>query len=245
LADTDKEREERDERLRKYREDHEKAKRREEEALKTCAYCGAPATATIRHGTPGLTSYKLGACDLHKAVHERKSKYMPCVINAEWESMSPEEQAKALRETYWSDNITNTEWPVLLKEPGTKAPTKSKLKKKAVGWLMAFGRIVAVNDALAVAILHQADKLYREQLRAEPPIPYGILAELIEMGWMADSLNEWLRPLCNLRSYNPRQLALLIDQIASSDDEDWEQWQLRGDGKEEQLQEDGNQDEAA
>jgi len=233
LADTDKEREERDERLRKY---HEEEKRRQEEALKTCAYCGAPATATIRHGGPGW-SRKLGACDLHKAAHERKSEYMPCVINADWESMSLEEQAKALRETYWSANITNTEWPVVLKKPDTKAPTKSKLKKKAVGWLMAFGRIVAINDALAVAILHQADKLYREQLRAEPPVPYGILAELIEAGWTGDALEKWLRPLCNLQSYNAAQLALLIDQITSSDDENWEQWQL--------LQEDGNQEEAA
>ena len=103
-----------------------------------------------------------------------------------------------------------------------KAYVKSRLKKKAAGWLMALGRIIAINPELAAAILRDADKMYREQVHEEPPIPWAVLADLIETGWQADGIEPWLRPLCNLRRYTPWRLEWLADTLVSDPNEHWE-----------------------
>ncbi len=79
---------------------------------------------------------------------QRKNLYLPCIISERLEDMSDEEHARALREAYWAELITNAEWPVVLSHDGVKAYVKSRLKKKAVGWLVALSRIVWLNPKL-------------------------------------------------------------------------------------------------
>ena len=179
-----------------------------------CAYCGESATGTVRIGRYGTS---VPACALDKAAAERKNLYMPCVISADVDAMTPEEHARVLRETYWADNITNAEWPAVLRHDGVKAYAKSRLKKKAVGWVMALSRIVRLHPALGAQVLREADALYRRQIREEPPIPWATLADLIERGWGADGIDGWLQPLGNLASYGPESLHAMVEHFAESE----------------------------
>jgi len=115
---------------------------------------------------------------------------MPCVINADFDGMTPEQQARVLRETKWADNIANAEWPVVLREDGASKHAKARLKKKAVGWLMALSRIIVLNPALAVQVLREADAQYREQLREPPLLSWAVLADLIEFGSVQSATKE-------------------------------------------------------
>jgi hypothetical protein len=99
----------------------------------------------------------------------RKNFYMPCVIAADVAGMSDEERAKVLKATYWADNITNAEWPVVLRHEGVKAYVRSKFKRKVVGWLMALGRIAKLNPAFFEECAIAARALYEEQVRQEYP----------------------------------------------------------------------------
>jgi len=144
---------------------------------------------------------------------------MPCVINADFDSMTPQEQARVFRETYWADNITNAEWPVVLKHDDVRPVNKSRLKKKAAGWLVAFSRIIWLNTDFGAAVMRRADEVYREQVKEAPPIPWALLADLAEAGWMQDGLDAWLRPLLRLKSFNPPVIEGLVDHLVELDND--------------------------
>jgi hypothetical protein len=144
-------------------------------SAETCAWCGEPATARAPY-----KDVRLPACELCAAMRSRKNAWMPCVINDAFDSMTPQQQARVYRATKWADNITNAEWPVVLGHEGVKAVYRSRLKTKAVGWLMAFSRIVALNPEFAVTVLRRADELYREQISEEPVVRWAVLADRLE-----------------------------------------------------------------
>jgi hypothetical protein len=189
-----------------------------------CIYCDErPATHTTRRYWR-RSAYPIAVCELCKAALERKHSYMPCVIGERYEAMTLAEQAQVLRETYWADNITKAEWPVVLRHDGVKAYVRSKLKKKAVGWVVALSRMVWLNPEFGAQVLRDADALYRKQIEEDPPIPWVLLADLIEAGWFNRGLEGWLQPLRNLREYSPDQLASLAEYMAASEQEKHRFW---------------------
>ena len=100
----------------------------------------------------------------------RKNFYMPCIINDRFDSLPPEEQVRLLKATYWADNMTESEWPVVLRKPDCSPSARSRLKRKATGWLVALQRIARLHPEFFEAIAAQADTLYREQIEEPPPI---------------------------------------------------------------------------
>lgn len=109
-----------------------------------------------------------------KHSFDRKNLHLPCLIAAEkenkpGENRSGETLAKVLWTTYWTDNLTATEWPVALQHDGVKGYIRSKLKKKAAGWLVALGRIAAQNPELAREICTKARAMYLNQIDEEYP----------------------------------------------------------------------------
>jgi hypothetical protein len=94
----------------------------------------------------------------------RKNTYLPCIISARVEEMDDEEYARVMREAYWADNITNAEWPLVLKHDGVKAYVRSKFKKKAAGWLVALARVAYLNEDLFAEIAVKAEEMYRGQI---------------------------------------------------------------------------------
>jgi hypothetical protein len=94
---------------------------------------------------------------------------MPCVIGPRFEKMSEEEQAKVYKATWWADLIAASEWPALLKKDGFSPSARSRLKKKAAGWLIALGRVAAINPDLFAEVLQRATKEYKEQTETEHP----------------------------------------------------------------------------
>jgi hypothetical protein len=103
-------------------------------------------------------------------VVTRKHLWLPCVLSADLEGASDEEKARLYRSTWWADNITNAEWPALLGHQGASKTAKSRLKRKLVGWLMAMGRIAALNPELFDAAVREARDLYAAQLRQGHPL---------------------------------------------------------------------------
>ena len=55
----------------------------------------------------------------------RKNLYMPCALGPRFDEADAATRAQLLRETYWADNITNAEWPVVLGDPGSTAVNRS------------------------------------------------------------------------------------------------------------------------
>ena len=94
----------------------------------------------------------------------RKNLYMPCIIGPKFEQADTAEQARILKATYWADNISTREWEALLGEEGFDRSAKSRLKKKAAGWLVALARIHLLNPELFEQIARQADTAYTEQI---------------------------------------------------------------------------------
>jgi hypothetical protein len=94
----------------------------------------------------------------------RKNTYMPCIIGPKFDQASPAEQARIFKATYWADNIANREWQALLGEEGFDRSAKSRLKKKAAGWLIALARIYYLNPELFEQIAKQAAEAYSEQV---------------------------------------------------------------------------------
>jgi hypothetical protein len=114
-----------------------------------------------------VTRYEAG-----NETARRKHTWLPCIINASLDGKSEEEVVRALRETWWSDNVTNAEWPALLGHDGVKAYVRSRLKRKVVGWLMAMGRLAALNPTLYNQAVQEAKRLYAEQLGEPHPMFY-------------------------------------------------------------------------
>jgi hypothetical protein len=106
-----------------------------------------------------MPNYRIGGTTVR-----RKNWYMPCVIGPKFDEASEEEQARILKATYWADNLTNAEWPVLLGEDGRNPSAKSRLKKKATGWLIMLARIQILNPELFADIVQRADQTYQEQI---------------------------------------------------------------------------------
>jgi hypothetical protein len=99
----------------------------------------------------------------------RKNLWIPCAIDATFEDKTPEQQEAIFKATKWADNITNSEWPVLLGQVVNR-PVRSRLKKKTVGWLMAMGRIAALDPELMDQALREARDLYASQLGETHPL---------------------------------------------------------------------------
>jgi hypothetical protein len=114
-----------------------------------------------------MPRYKIGG-----QIVRRKNHYMPCAIAAEVDGMSDEEYAETMKKTYWADLITNTEWPVVLGHEDCSPSAKSRLKKKAAGWLMALGRIAYLNPDLHREIVKQAEEMYRDQIGENHPFQW-------------------------------------------------------------------------
>jgi hypothetical protein len=74
-----------------------------------------------------------------------------------------------LKATYWADYISASEWAALLDEDGCSPSAKSRLKKKAAGWLIALGRIAVLNPDLFFASVEQALRLYAQQTKSDYP----------------------------------------------------------------------------
>jgi hypothetical protein len=100
----------------------------------------------------------------------RKHLWLPCVLGDQLEGASDEEKARLYKATWWADNITNAEWPALLGHEGASKTAKSRLKRKTVGWLMAMGRIAALNPGLYNQAAAEARELYQQQLGEPHPM---------------------------------------------------------------------------
>jgi len=116
-----------------------------------------------------MPKYKVGDKTLR-----RKHLYMPCILHEMFPQLPEEEQAKLLKETYWADNITEREWDLLLGQPTPyKGVVRSRLKRKAVGWLMALARISCFDPMLYDEITKEAEETYRRQIGMPIPIIKG------------------------------------------------------------------------
>jgi len=113
-----------------------------------------------------MPKYKIG-----DKVFRRKHLYMPCILHESFPQLPEEEQAKLLKSTYWADNITEREWDLLLNRSiPYKEVVRSRLKRKAVGWLVALARISYFDPILYGEILSGAEETYREQIGVPIPI---------------------------------------------------------------------------
>lgn len=102
-------------------------------------------------------------------IVRRKNTYMPCIIQADFGNLPPAEQAAVLKATYWADNITNSEWPVVLGHADVPRQPGWRLRKKASGWIVALARIAYLNPDLFGAIVEQARTMYADQVKADFP----------------------------------------------------------------------------
>lgn len=101
---------------------------------------------------------------------KRKNFYMPCIIGDRFDDMTVDEQAEILKSTYWADNITESEWPVVLQHDDAKSYSKSRLKKKAAGWIVALQRIALLHPELFEEIADRAQTMYRDQVEDDPAL---------------------------------------------------------------------------
>jgi hypothetical protein len=62
--------------------------------------------------------------------------------------------------------------------------------------------------------------MYRKQIEEDPPIPWRLLADLVEQGWTQDGLEAWLQPLRNLSQYTPDGLEAIVASMVEHRD-DW------------------------
>jgi hypothetical protein len=100
---------------------------------------------------------------------KRKHFWMPCILHEGFDDLPEEEQAKLYKATYWADNITHGEWKALLGHDDAKRYDKSRLKKKAAGWLMALARIAYLRPEFFAAVVKQARTMYEEQVQDKYP----------------------------------------------------------------------------
>jgi len=97
-------------------------------------------------------------------VFRRKNLYIPCVIAEKFDELSPEKKVEVFKKTWWCDLLTEAEWRTILGQnpPNYKSVVKSRLKKKAVGWLIALGRILTFEPDIYNKAVEEAIRLYRE-----------------------------------------------------------------------------------
>ena len=112
-----------------------------------------------------MPGYRIG-----EEKFRRKNLYLPCVIGERFDDMTQEEQVAAFKATWWADNITAAEWPVVLGEAAATKTNRSRLKKKMVGWFMAMGRIALLNPELYHQAFEEARTLYLSQIGEPNPI---------------------------------------------------------------------------
>ena len=91
----------------------------------------------------------------------RKHEWMPCIANRD--NYTDEEWIALQKRCYFIDFITDSEWRTIL-DPETKNATvhRSKLKKKAAGWLMALARISLLAPEILTNAVNMARKEYAE-----------------------------------------------------------------------------------
>jgi hypothetical protein len=119
----------------------------------------------------------------------RKNMYLPCIIAAR--DLTDEEYAIALKAAYWADNITSAQWPVVLQHDDFSPVEKSRLKKKAAGWVMALERIARIHPELFTDIVKKAEAMYREQIEAEPVVKFVFDGSMFQDGvpnWVTDDI---------------------------------------------------------
>jgi hypothetical protein len=63
---------------------------------------------------------------------------------------------------------------VVLGRDEATAPNRSRLKRKAGGWLMALGRIAALNPELLAEITERVRAMYANQIGAD--LPWSLIA---------------------------------------------------------------------
>ena len=102
----------------------------------------------------------------------RKNLYIPCVIADRIDDLSPEEQVKVYKKTWWCDLLTESEWRTILDSnpPSYKQVVRSKLKKKVVAWIIALGRVATFDTDLYNEATKQARELYKELCDVEHPL---------------------------------------------------------------------------
>jgi hypothetical protein len=81
--------------------------------------------------------------------------------------MSDEEDAEMLKATYWADLIAQAEWKAVLGHDDCSPSAKSRLKKKASGWLIALARIYLLRPELFAEIADRANTSYEQQVEDE------------------------------------------------------------------------------
>ena len=118
-----------------------------------------------------MAEYEIGGTTVR-----RKNLYMPCIIGPVFDEATPEEQARILKATFWADNITNSEWPVVLDHDEATKVNRSRLKKKGAGWMMALARIAYLNPDMFRAMCAQARTMYVDQIEEEFPWSAMVLA---------------------------------------------------------------------
>ncbi len=100
----------------------------------------------------------------------RKNLYMPCAIGPRFDSATPEERLRILKETWWCDLVSNSEWKALMQEADFNPSAKSRLKRKAAGWLVVLGRIALLNPDLYNEITTEAEEIYMAQIGKKHPV---------------------------------------------------------------------------
>jgi hypothetical protein len=123
----------------------------------------------------------------------RKNSFMPCALGPRFDAADAAEQVRLLKETAWADLITEAEWKVVLGHDDATAPNRSRLKRKAAGWLMALARIAVLEPELFEQTARQARDWYADQVGEE--YPWSLARHL------AGLHDEWdrveLRTFCN------------------------------------------------
>ncbi len=116
-----------------------------------------------------MPEYRIGGQNVR-----RKNWYRPCIMVEEFDKAEADGDhatlARMLKATVWADNIANSEWPVVLHEEEAKPYNRSRLKKKAAGWIMALQRIARLHPELFEEIADLAQRTYQEQIQEEPPV---------------------------------------------------------------------------
>lgn len=127
--------------------------------------------------------------------------YTPCAMGPKLEALEKQAKetgdwkayAQLLKSTYWADNYTDAEWPCVLEDTTEKSETpvpsyvRSRLKKKAAGWIVALGRMAAVNPDLFEEVMEKAVVMYKEQTEKDYPATQFILkSPSFRMLWWKD-----------------------------------------------------------